>query len=142
MSSAVCNECRSIPPPRQNTDIYKPQREFLYRHQIPQHNNLGTYNIFQQHTRTNTVQLLLENSLLCNEYRFMKPRHESGGYSLVSYLERPRSIPGHSMWELLWTQCQWRRIYSEYFGFPLSLSLLKLCTLIRSRPPKLYELRN
>ena len=24
VSSTIYNECRSIPPPRQNTDIYKP----------------------------------------------------------------------------------------------------------------------
>jgi hypothetical protein len=32
------------------------------------------------------------------------------------------SIPGQSMWDLLWTKWHWDRFFLEYFGFPLSIS--------------------
>jgi hypothetical protein len=33
--------------------------------------------------------------------------------------QRPR--PGHSMWDLWWTKWQWDRIFSEFFGLPVSI---------------------
>ena len=32
-------------------------------------------------------------------------------------------LPGQSMWDLWWTKWQWDRFFSQYIGFPLSVSL-------------------
>jgi hypothetical protein len=34
----------------------------------------------------------------------------------------PVSLPGQSMWDLWWTKWHWDRLFSEFFGFPLSIS--------------------
>jgi hypothetical protein len=33
-----------------------------------------------------------------------------------------RVSPGLSVWDLWWTKWHWDRFFSEYFGFPLSIS--------------------
>jgi hypothetical protein len=38
-------------------------------------------------------------------------------------------IPGRSMWEFWWILWQWHSIFSEYFGFLLSVSFLQ-CSLL------------
>jgi hypothetical protein len=44
----------------------------------------------------------------------------------------PGSIPGQSIWDLRWTKWHWDRFFSEYFGFPLSISLHR-CSVTRKR---------
>jgi hypothetical protein len=31
-----------------------------------------------------------------------------------------------SMWDLWWTKWHWDRFFSQHFGFPLSISLIKI----------------
>jgi hypothetical protein len=51
-----------------------------------------------------------------------RPCNGSDGYSPASHRGGPGSIPGQSMWDLWWTKWHWDRFFSEYFGFPLSIS--------------------
>jgi hypothetical protein len=39
---------------------------------------------------------------------------------------------GQSMWDLWWTKWHWDRLFSEYFGFPLSVSFHR-CSITRKR---------
>jgi hypothetical protein len=36
-------------------------------------------------------------------------------------LRGPGSRPGQSMWDLWWKKWHWDRLFSEFFGFPLSI---------------------
>jgi hypothetical protein len=45
-----------------------------------------------------------------------------GSKGHVTHGGGPGSIPGQSMWDLWWTQWHWDRFFTEYFGFPLSIS--------------------
>ena len=42
------------------------------------------------------------------------------------------SIPGYSMWILWWTKCHGDRIFSDSFGFGLSVSLHQYCIFINT----------
>jgi hypothetical protein len=53
----------------------------------------------------------------------------SGSYSPTSHSGGPRLIPGQSIWDLWWTEWQWERFSSEYFGFLLSMALHQSATL-------------
>jgi hypothetical protein len=39
-----------------------------------------------------------------------------------SHCRGPGSIPGQSMWDLLWTKWHWDRFFPKYFGISLSIS--------------------
>jgi hypothetical protein len=45
------------------------------------------------------------------------------------------SRPGQSMWDLWWTKWHWAMFFSEFFGFPLSISFHR-------RSPNSYHLEN
>jgi hypothetical protein len=47
----------------------------------------------------------------------------------------PGSRPGQSMWDLWLTKWHWERFFSEFFGFPLSISFHR-------RSPNSYHLGN
>ena len=53
---------------------------------------------------------------------FFKCVGPCGGQSPASHRGGPGSISGQSMWDLWWTKCHWDKLFSEYFGFPLSIS--------------------
>jgi hypothetical protein len=46
----------------------------------------------------------------------------------------PVSRPVRSMWDLWWSKWHWGRFFSEFFGFPLSISFRHCSTLINHRP--------
>jgi hypothetical protein len=48
--------------------------------------------------------------------------HGLGRYSPAYNRRYSGLTPGHSVWDLWWTKWQWDRIFSEYFGIPLSVS--------------------
>lgn len=50
------------------------------------------------------------------------PCHGSDGWLHTHHYGGLRSDPGHTMWDWWWTKWSWDRFFSEYFGFPLSLS--------------------
>jgi hypothetical protein len=66
-----------------------------------------------------------EISGICGEHGGTAPYHGSGGLSPACHGGVPGSRPGQSMWDLWWTKWHWDRFFSELFGFPLSISLLR-----------------
>jgi hypothetical protein len=52
----------------------------------------------------------------------MRNCHSSGGLSPASYHGCPDSLPGHSMWDFIWTKWHWDRFSSESFGVPVLVS--------------------
>jgi hypothetical protein len=46
-----------------------------------------------------------------------------------------KKIPGRSMWDLWWKKWHWDRYFSEYFGFPLPISL-HLCSIKMEKQKK------
>jgi hypothetical protein len=50
------------------------------------------------------------------------PCHGSGGYWSVSHRGGPGLCPRCSRWNLRWTHWKWNRFFSDFFGFPLSVS--------------------
>jgi hypothetical protein len=48
----------------------------------------------------------------------------------------PGSILGQSMWDLWWTKWHWDKFFSEYFGFPLSISFHR-CSITTKRTKKI-----
>jgi hypothetical protein len=63
------------------------------------------------------------------------PCHGSGRQSPASHCGGPGSRPGPSMWDLWWTKWHWDSFFSEFFGFPLSVSFHR-------RSPNSYHLGN
>jgi hypothetical protein len=68
----------------------------------------------------------------------------SGGWSTASHFGDLGLIPGQSMWALWWAKWQWGRLFSEFFGFPLSVSLHQCSVPIRwsVTDAMLYNLSN
>ena len=56
--------------------------------------------------------------------------HGLGDWSPVFHCVGPGFIPGQSIWDLWWTKGHWDRLFSEYLGFPLSISLHQCSVLI------------
>ena len=75
--------------------------------------------IWWTHTRTQKATVMLK---LINISSQIWPCHASG--------EGPVSIPNQSMWVLWWTKWHWNRCFSEYLGFPHSVSFPKYSTLL------------
>jgi len=50
------------------------------------------------------------------------PSHDLGGLSPASHHGVPASIPGKFVLDLWWINWHWERVFSNYFGVPLSLS--------------------
>jgi len=49
------------------------------------------------------------------------PSNASGGWSPTSRRRGRGSIPGQYTWNLWWTEWHWDRIFTEYFGYSVSM---------------------
>jgi hypothetical protein len=52
-------------------------------------------------------------------------------------LRRPDFAPGSIQWDLRWTKWHWDRFFSQFFGFPLSISFHRVLHV-----PKLKKKKN
>ena len=79
---------------------------------------------------TKTVPLhcaLDTESFKCVQYNIAQPDRTMA--ESVSYCGGPHSIPGQPTWDLWYTKWYSDRFFSEYFSFPLSVSLHR-CSII------------
>jgi hypothetical protein len=68
-------------------------------------------------------QLALPRSVVTRlKMPYKRPCHGSGRYSPASHPGGPGSLSGQSMWGFWWTKWHLDWVFSEFFGFPLSIT--------------------
>jgi hypothetical protein len=68
------------------------------------------------------ISVTLRDEKICFQVEHLTRNcHGSGGYSPASHRGGPDSRPGRSVWGLWWTVRHCYRVFSEFFGFYLSI---------------------
>jgi hypothetical protein len=102
---------------------------------------------FKRHTRENTEHLnsweswlllkliedLFDGAFNSSDYKALRLRHSSSGWSLASHSDGPGSSPGLFEWDLWWTKWCWGRFSPSTSVFPANIHPTKF-SILRTGP--------